>query len=92
MESKRLKTSDLSNLKKLITICEKANITRLKFDNFEIEFSINEGIGEKKPKKRVSTKEQAEPILNNDSQEMPSDEAMLFAATPHFENMLNKEK
>jgi hypothetical protein len=56
MESKRLKTSDLSNLKKLITICEKANITRLKFDNFEIEFSINEGIGEKKPKREFQQK------------------------------------
>jgi hypothetical protein len=86
---KRRKTSDFIKIKQLAKVCEKYNITRVRYENIELEF------GEKlKRGKAVGVKYETDggKYLDAPNLDMPPDDVLLFAATPHFENILEDRK
>lgn len=86
---KRRKTSEFIKIKQLSKLCEKYGIKRIKWDNLELEFG-------EKPKKasRAATKYEADSgkYLEAPNLDMPPDDVMLFAATNHFDNILDDRK
>ena len=79
--------SDFTQIRKLLALCEKSNVSKIKCGNYEVEFFEKEKLnGEKRIKK---TKDETLPSVIDSS--MPSDDVMLFAATPHFDDMMEKK-
>lgn len=87
---KTRKTSELLKIKQIIKLCEKNNISRIRYENVEIEF------GEKKVRQ---SNVKLEKYQNDESKytdspnvDMPPDDVMLFAATPHFDSIIEDRK
>jgi hypothetical protein len=85
---KRRKTGEFIKIKQLAKICEKFNIKRVRWDNIEIE------LGEKQRRvaKGVKVETDGTKYLESPNLEMPPDDVLLFAATPHFESVLEERK
>ncbi len=85
---KRRKTGEFIKIKQLAKICEKFNIKRVRWDNIEIE------LGEKQRRvaKTVKVETDGTQYLDSPNLEMPPDDVLLFAATPHFESVLEERK
>ena len=88
-EKKTRKTSDLIKVKQLIKICQKHSISRIKYDNIELEFG-----NQVKTSKAAGFKYEREnpKYLDQPQVDMPPDDIMLFAATNEFDPMLNSRK
>lgn len=85
---KRRKTGEFIKIKQLAKICEKFNIKRVRWDNIEIE------LGEKPRRiaKGVKVETDGPQYLDAPNLDMPPDDVLLFAATPHFESILDERK
>lgn len=79
------KISILSQIKKIVKLCEKSNISRIKYDNFEIDFFQKEDSAKRK---KTETKIASDTSGDNT---MPEDDVMLFAATDHFNDLVAKK-
>jgi hypothetical protein len=86
---KRRKTGEFIKIKQLAKVCAKYNIIRVVYENIELEFGD-------KPKRlsKAATKYESESgkYLESPNLDMPPDDVLLFAATPHFENILEDRK
>jgi len=85
---KRRKTSEFIKIKQLSKICEKYGIKRIKWDNLELEFGD-------KPRSARGIKYQTDKTasyLETPNLDMPPDDILLFAATDHFDNILDDRK
>jgi hypothetical protein len=79
--------SDFTQIRKLLALCEKSNVSKMKCGIYEIEFFQKESsTGDKKIKQK---KEDSFPSVLDSA--MPPDDVMLFAATPHFEKAMAKK-
>ena len=87
-EKKTRKTSDLIKVKQLIRICEKSSVCKIKYDNIELEFREKLS-GKAKKADLVIEKDKSNQYLDKPAVDMPPDDVMLFAATDHFDDMLN---
>lgn len=86
---KRRKTGEFIKIKQLAKVCEKYNIVKVKWENIELEF----GEKQKRISKAATKYETAKTdYLESPNLEMPPDDVLLFAATPHFENILEERK
>jgi hypothetical protein len=86
---RRRKTGDFIKIKQLAKVCEKYNITRVVWENIELEF----GDKPKRSSKAVTKYESdSGKYLESPNLDMPPDDVLLFAATPHFENILEDRK
>jgi len=87
---KRRKSGEFIKIKQLARICGKYNIKKVKWENIELEF----GEAPRRASKAV-TKYETDPkanYLEAPNMEMPPDDVLLFAATPHFEDILETRK
>jgi len=86
---KRRKAGEFIKIKQLAKVCAKYNIIRVVYENIELEFGD-------KPKRlsKAATKYESESgkYLESPNLDMPPDDVLLFAATPHFENILEDRK
>lgn len=82
----RRKTSELKLIKQIIRLCEKSNISKIKYESIEIEF--------REIKKEVATKFEnaTSKYLDSPQVDMPPDDVMLFAATPSFDQMIDERR
>jgi hypothetical protein len=86
---KRRKSGEFLKIKQLAKLCDKLNIVKVKYDNLELEF----GERPKRASKAVTKYESdSGKYLESPNLDMPPDDVMLFAATPHFENILEDRK
>lgn len=89
---KTRKTGEFIKVKQLIRLCEKSNVTRVSVDGIHLEFGARV---ERKSAKKVVDTQYVGPeskYLETPSVDMPPDDVMLFAATDHFENILEERK
>ena len=86
---KRRKTSDFIKIKQLAKVCEKYNITRVRYENIELEFGPSV---KRSSKAGVKYESDGSKYLDAPNLDMPPDDVLLFAATPHFENILEDRK
>lgn len=80
------KTSELLLVKQVIKLCEKANISRIRYGNFEIEF------GDRKREVQTRYEGKESQYLDSPQSDMPPDDVMLFAATPSMDEMIQARK
>lgn len=81
-------SAEIKRIKQLSSVCKSCGIARLRVDNIEIELS--KAVGGTPGSFKY---EQAKlDYLNKPERDMPPDDVMLFAATPHMDEILAERK
>jgi hypothetical protein len=87
-DKKTRKTSELQKVKQLIRLCQKNSISRIKYDNLEIEFSF----AAKKSTGGLKYEKEDARYLEAPQVDMPPDDVMMFAATSEFDSLIETRK
>lgn len=87
-QTKRRKTGEFIKIKQLARVCEKYNIKKVRWENIELEF----GDKPAKASRGIKYVSDDNKYLESPNLDMPPDDVMLFAATSHFENVLEERK
>lgn len=89
-DKKTRKPSELQKVKQLIRICQKNSISRIKYDNIELEFGF--GFAAKKMSGAVKYEKEGSKYIEQPQVDMPPDDIMMFAATSEFDTLLESRK